>query len=116
MFKKNFKAVVIGALMVGFCASADAALVRTVRYNGAAIPTGVPQTREVVAWCLPDEIATGGGFESGYGIVARIDDNMPTSNETAQGWKARFFAHLMYDRDMPVKWIGYTYVVCVKQS
>jgi len=113
MFKTNSKALAIGALALVFCVSADAALERTVR-NAGVMGFAGNRSYEATAWCLPGEVASGGGYTSGYGITPRIDDSAPTSDGELQGWKVRFTAFIVPDPYVPVRMVGAAYVVCLK--
>lgn len=115
MLKKNLKTMGLALLALGFCASADAALVRTVRTEGLMALPGIP-TREATAWCAPGEVASGGGYTSINGFNPRIDDSYPVSNGDLQGWKIRFTALVPYDPGMPFKMVGGLYVVCLKSE
>ena len=105
------KTLAAGAIALGFCASADAALVRTVRY--ANFNTSSYSQTEVNAWCEPGEIATGGGYSMSYGEKHFVYNNNPVDNGALQGWKFRFIAQGVYPQ---ISVFGAVYVVCVKQQ
>ena len=107
MLRKNFTAVAVGLLALGYFTSANAALVRTIRYGNTVTAAG-PNYLEIKAWCDVNEIATGGGFRSAAGSNVRIDENFPIFSETVQGWTIRFKATIP-------QFVGSTYVVCLRE-
>lgn len=113
MFKNTLKTLAGAALMLGCCASAQAELVRTVRTSAVMGYTGT-RSYETVAWCQPGEMATGGGYVSGYGVAPRIDDNAPASDGSLQGWRVRFTVSLSADPLQPSRMVGGASVICLK--
>lgn len=111
MLNRYLKTVAAGFLALGFCASANAALVQTIRYANLINTTGI-QNREIKAWCLANEVATGGGFRTFGQQNIRIDDSAPTFSGTAQGWTVRY--NLVTSSPEPVI-VGSVYVVCLRE-
>lgn len=107
MVRKNFTAIAVGLLALGYFTSANAVLVQTIR-TGTEVTTSGLNTLEIKAWCDVNEIATGGGFRSAAGSNVRIDENFPIFSGTVQGWTIRFKTTIS-------PFVGSTYVVCLKE-
>ncbi|QWP78727.1 hypothetical protein J5226_10160 [Lysobacter sp. K5869] len=106
-----FAGLMAGVLTLGFCASADAALVRTIRY--ANFTTNSYVQKDVTAWCEPGEVATGGGHSITYGEKFFVYNNNPVANGSLQGWNFRFIIQGVYPQFTVV---GAAYAVCVKEQ
>ncbi|QWP79162.1 hypothetical protein J5226_12560 [Lysobacter sp. K5869] len=94
-------------------ATADAAIVQTVRTSSTFTTMGGAQV-EAIAWCQAGEVVSGGGHNMTYGDGLFIYYNGPVTSGSLQGWKFRFW--LASVPIPPGSSVGTAFAVCLKQQ
>ncbi|WP_242112988.1 hypothetical protein [Luteimonas aquatica] len=79
-------ALALALSMIGASTAAEAAVTQHIRY---ASYSGISATSTYYAWCMPGEIASGGGFNNNYNPNQYINGSYPATNGAIQGWAIR---------------------------
>ena len=115
MVGKKLSVLAVGLAAFGFCAAAQAALVREVRTYWIYGYPQEPHTRDAWVYCLPGEIATGGGYDTNEIFELKIIKSAPITYapDGRQGWTVRYVSP--YGVPTAIS-MGTIHVICMKEQ